>query len=95
MDCCKTKHRDEKEYTDLIHRLNRIEGQIRGIRSMVESDRYCADILTQVSAVNSALNAFSKTLLQSHIKSCVAQDIRQGKDDVLEELCGIVQKLMK
>ena len=89
------KVRDEKEYKDLIHRLSRIEGQVRGIREMVESDRYCVDILTQVSAIQSALNSFNKVLLSSHIKSCVVEDIRQGKEGAVDELCKTIQKLMK
>ena len=93
--CGKMKHREEKEYTDLIHRLNRMEGQIRGIRSMVEEDRYCVDILTQVQAVSSALNAFSRTLLSSHIKTCVVEDIREGREESVDELCRTIQKLMK
>ena len=86
--CCrdKKKERSEKEYKDLIHRLNRIEGQIRGIRGMVESDAYCADILVQSAAVNAAVNAFNKELLSSHIRGCVARDIREGKDEVIDEL---------
>ena len=96
-DCCctKTKKRTEKEYTALIHRLNRIEGQIRGIRGMVEKDAYCTDIITQVAAVSAALNAFNKQLLASHIRTCVADDIRAGKDDVIDELVSTLQKLMK
>ena len=76
--CCshKTKERDEQEYKDLIHRLNRIEGQIRGIRGMVERDAYCTDILVQVSAVNAALNSFNKVLLANHIKTCVTRDMK-------------------
>lgn len=92
---CKRKVRDDKEHKDLIHRLNRIEGQIRGIRNMVEEDRYCVDILTQVSAIQSALNSFNKNLLSSHIKSCVVEDIRSGNDEVVDELCKTMQKLMK
>ena len=96
-DCCctKTKKRAEEEYTALIHRLNRIEGQIRGIRGMVEKDAYCTDIITQVAAVSAALNAFNKQLLASHIRTCVADDIRAGKDDVIDELVSTLQKLMK
>lgn len=95
-NCChKTKKREEAEYKKLINRLNRIEGQIRGIRGMVEKDAYCPDILIQVSAVNAALNAFNKELLSSHIKTCVANDIRNGKDDTIEELVCTLQKLMK
>ena len=93
--CGKRKHRDEKEYKDLIHRLNRVEGQIRGIRAMVEEDRYCVDILTQVQAVSSALNAFCRTLLSNHIKTCVVEDIRDGKEESVDELCKTIQRLMK
>lgn len=92
---CKRKVRDEEEYKDLIHRLNRIEGQIRGIRNMVEEDRYCVDILTQVSAIQSALNSFNKNLLSSHIKTCVVDDIKSGDEEVVDELCKTIQKLMK
>ncbi len=95
--CCthRKKKRSEKEYKDLIHRLNRIEGQVRGIRKMVEDDVYCTDILIQVSAVNAALNSFNKELLGNHIRTCVAQDIRDGKDETIEELVNTLQKLMK
>lgn len=95
-NCChKTKKRDDEEYKKLINRLNRIEGQIRGIKGMVEKDAYCPDILIQVSAVNSALNSFNKELLASHIKTCVANDIRNGKDETIDELVLTLQKLMK
>lgn len=94
-NCNRTKQRDEKEFKDLLNRLNRVEGQIRGIRNMVEEDRYCVDILTQVSAVQSALNSFNKVLLSNHIKSCVVEDIRNGKEEAVDELCGTIQKLMK
>ena len=94
--CCgKTTARSEEERKKLIHRLNRIEGQIRGIRGMVEKDVYCADILTQSAAVNAAVNAFNKELLASHIRGCVARDIREGKDEVIDELVATLQKLMK
>ena len=94
--CChRTKQREPAEYTKLIHRLNRIEGQIRGIRGMVEKDAYCTDILVQVAAVNAALNAFNKELLSNHIKTCVAQDIRDGKDETVDELVATLQRLMK
>ena len=94
--CChKTKKRSETEAKDLITRLNRIEGQIRGIRGMIERDAYCVDVLTQVSAASSALNSFSKVLLASHIKTCVAQDIREGKDETVDELVSTLQKLMR
>jgi len=96
-DACyvRHKHREDPEYQDLVHRLNRIEGQVRGLQSMLQDERYCVDILTQVSAVQSALNAFSKTLLAQHIKTCVAPDIRQGNDEVIDELCMVLQKLLK
>lgn len=89
------KHREEKEYKDLVNRLNRIEGQVRGIKGMVENDVYCVDILTQVSAVQSALNSFNKVLLGNHIKSCVVSDIREGKEEAVDELLEITKKLMK
>ncbi len=89
------KKRDEKEYKDLINRLNRIEGQIRGIKNMVENSVYCPDILTQVSATRSALGSFSKVLLSNHIKSCVKNDIREGNDEVVDELVELLQKMMK
>ena len=95
--CCshKTKERTEKEYKDLIHRLNRIEGQIRGIKGMVEKDVYCTDILVQVAAVNAALNSFNKVLLANHIKTCVTRDIKEGKEETVDELVTTLQKLMK
>ncbi len=93
--CCRTKVRDEKELKDLIHRLNRVEGQIRGIKGMLEKDAYCIDILNQVSAANSALNSFTKVLLSNHIKSCVADDVREGNDEKLDELVQTLQKFMK
>ena len=93
--CCKTKERPEKEFKDLIHRLNRIEGQVRGIKSMVEKDAYCPDILVQTAAVNAALNSFSRTLLSNHIHTCVVNDIREGRDEVVDELMATLQKLMK
>lgn len=94
--CChKTKERTPEEYKSLINRLNRIEGQIRGIRGMVEKSAYCTDILVQVSAVNAALNAFNKELLSSHIKTCVADDIKNGKEETVDELVATLQKLMK
>ncbi len=95
--CCshKIKERSEKEYKDLIHRLNRIEGQIRGIKGMVEKDAYCTDILIQVAAVNAALNSFNKVLLANHIKTCVIKDIKEGREETVEELLLILQKLMK
>ena len=94
-NCCRTKHRSDKEMKDLIHRLNRIEGQIRGIRSMVEEERYCVDILTQVSAVRSALTSFNRILLEQHIRTCVVEKIQQGEEEVVDELCDVVQKLLR
>ena len=94
--CCeKKKTRSEKEYKDLITRLNRIEGQVRGIKKMVESDAYCTDILVQVSAANAALNSFNKVLLSNHIRTCVANEIREGKEETIDELVTTLQKLMK
>ena len=94
--CChKTKERSDKEYQDLLHRLNRIEGQVRGIKGMVERDVYCTDILVQVAAVNAALNSFNKVLLANHIRTCVARDIREGKEETIDELVVTLQKLMK
>ena len=93
--CCRTKHREDEEYKDLIRRLNRIEGQIRGIRAMVEEERYCADILTQTSAAGAALNAFQRKLLENHMKSCVVEDIREVREGAAEELCDLIRKLMK
>ena len=95
-DCCmRTKKRSEEEYKDLIHRLNRVGGQIRGIKGMLEKDAYCVDILNQVAAANSALNSFTRVLLENHMRSCVAEDIREGRDDKLEEVLKTLQKLMK
>ena len=95
-ECCqKRKERTEKEYRDLINRLSRIEGQVRGIKRMVENNAYCTDILIQVSAVNAALNSFNKELLANHIRTCVARDIREGKEETIDELVTTLQKLMK
>lgn len=93
--CSKTKERTPKEQQDLMNRLNRIEGQVRGIRRMVERNAYCTDILTQVAAATSALNSFNRELLASHIRTCVADDIRDGKDEVIDELVQTLQRLMK
>ena len=93
--CHKTKVRDDKEYKDLLNRLNRIEGQIRGIKGMVERDAYCPDILIQVAAANAALNSFNKVLLANHIKTCVTTDIKDGKEETVDELVKVLQKLMK
>ncbi|MCU6762445.1 metal-sensing transcriptional repressor [Brotonthovivens ammoniilytica] len=96
-ECClhKTKERSDEEYKKLIHRLNRIEGQIRGIKGMIEKSAYCTDILVQSSAVTAAVNAFNRELLASHIRSCVAEDIREGRDETLDELIDTLKKLMK
>ena len=91
----KKKERSEKEYKDLLNRLSRIEGQIRGIRRMVENDAYCPEILVQVSAANAALNSFNKVLLANHIRTCVAEDIRTGNEETVDELVATLQKLMK
>ena len=91
----KTKERSEKEYKDMINRLSRIEGQIRGIKGMVEKDVYCTDILVQVAAVNAALNSFNRVLLANHIKTCVTQDILNGKEETVDELVNTLKKLMK
>ncbi len=94
-DCCRHKHREEAEYTALINRLSRIEGQVRGVRGMVESEAYCTDILTQVSAIQSALSAFSRELLGSHIRTCVVEDIQNGHLEVVDDLLVTIQKLTK
>lgn len=97
--CChcsqRKKDRSPEEYKKLIHRLNRIEGQICGIKGMVENNAYCPDILIQSAAVNAAINAFNKELLANHIRTCVADDIRNGKDEAIDELVVTLQKLMK
>ena len=89
------KHREAAEYDALIRRLNRIEGQVRGVRGMVEKDAYCTDILVQVSAIQSALSAFSKELLSNHIHTCVVQDIQDGKLEVVDELMSTIQRMMR
>ena len=91
----RTTSLSQKEHRDLLNRLSRIEGQVRGIRGMVEKEAYCPDIVIQVSAVNAALNSFNKVLLASHIKECVTQDILNGKGDTVDELVDTMQKLMK
>ena len=97
-ECCcstRTKKRSPEEFKILSNRLNRIEGQIRGIKKMLENNAYCPDILIQVSAVNAALNSFNKVLLAEHINSCVVNDIKDGKTEPVGELVEILQKLMK
>jgi DNA-binding FrmR family transcriptional regulator len=93
--CCRKKARSEKEVKDLMNRLRRIEGQVRGIQRMVENDSYCPDIITQVAAVNAALNSFNKVLLGEHIRTCVSEDVRMGNSEKVDELVGLLQKLMK
>ena len=97
-NCCyihKSKERTSEEVKDLICRLNRIEGQIRGIKGMVERGAYCPEILTQVSAAQAALNSFNKVMLAGHIRGCVADDIRSGNDEAINEFVNVIQKLMK
>ena len=93
--CERMKQRSEEEKRALVNRLSRIEGQIRGIRTMVEKDAYCPDILTQASAVSAAINGFAKVLLSEHIRTCVAEDVRKGNDAIIDELLGTLQKWMK
>lgn len=93
--CQKTKHRTDEEIRTLQNRLSRIEGQVRGVRGMVERDAYCVDILTQVAAISAALNAFNRELLANHIRTCVATDLKEGRDEVVDELLETLQKLMK
>ena len=95
-ECChKTKERSEKEYKDMMNRLSRIECQIRGIKGMIEKNAYCPEILIQVAAANAALNSFNKLLLANHIRTCVAEDIRNGRDETIDELVVTIQKLMR
>lgn len=93
--CEKNTHRTDEEKKKLINRLNRIEGQVRGIRGMIEKDAYCADVLVQSAAVNAAINSFNKDLLSRHIHSCVVRDIKDGDEEVIDELMKLITKLMK
>ena len=94
--CChKTKHRSDEEVKKLLNRLSRIEGQIRGIRGMIEKDAYCTDVLTQSAAVTAAMNAFNREILAEHIRTCVVRDIQNGDEEVIDELVQTIQKLMK
>lgn len=97
--CCggnaKKTERAEKDKKKLVNRLSRIEGQIRGIKKMIENDAYCNDVLIQSAAVDAAINAFNRELLSNHIHSCVVRDIREGKDEVVDELMVTLQKLIK
>ena len=99
MDCCcchqKTKHRSPEEQRSLINRLSRIEGQVRGLRDMLQKDAYCTDILAQSAAAGAALNAFNRELLSTHIRTCVAEDIKAGKGETLDDLLATLQKLMR
>jgi len=95
LHCAKKTARDAEDRKRLMNRLKRIEGQVRGLQNMLEQDSYCADILTQSAAVKAAINAFNRDLLALHIRGCVARDIRNGNDAVIDELTEIVQKLMK
>ena len=94
---CGTRHKERtaEEQKKLLVRLKKAEGQIRGIEKMVEENIYCPDILVQVSAVTSALNSFNKELLACHIRSCVSEDIRNGKEEAIDEFVKVMQKLMK
>ena len=91
----KKKFRSESEYKSLINRLNRIEGQVRGVRGMIENDAYCIDVLTQVAAIGSALRSFSEELLENHIKNCVVSDIKKGNDEVVDELLKTLGRFLK
>ncbi len=94
--CChKIKSRTENEYKSLMNRLNRIEGQVRGVKRMLEESAYCTDIITQVAAINAALNSFNKELLSNHIRTCVTDDIKAGKTETVDDLLNTLQKLMR
>lgn len=97
ISCCAMRHKDrtEDETRQLLNRLSRIEGQVRGVKGMVEKNAYCPDILMQVSAITAALNAFNRELLATHVRTCVAEGVRRGEDEKLEELVAVMQKLMK
>ena len=95
--CCseRRKKRDQSEYKDLINRLSRIEGQVRGIKRMLEEDCYCIDIMRQVSATTSALNSFNRIMMSNHLRSCVVNDLKEGNEETIEELLEALQKMMK
>ncbi|MCR4709393.1 MAG: metal-sensing transcriptional repressor [Clostridiales bacterium] len=93
--CCRTKERSDKEFKDLMNRLKRIEGQVKGVQRMLEENAYCPDIMVQVAAINSALNSFNKVLLAEHLKTCVVDDIKAGREDTIEELTETLKKVMK
>ena len=92
---CKKTQRDPEEVRKLLNRLSRMEGQIRGIRNMLENDAYCNDILIQSAAVTAAMNAFNRELIASHLRTCVKRDLREGNDEIIDELVATLQKLMK
>ena len=89
------KHRETDEYQKLKNRLNRIEGQVRGVKKMVEDERYCVDIITQVAAIRAALDSFNRQLLEAHIHTCVVEDIKNDKAESVDELCQLIGKMMK
>ena len=94
--CCGRKTlRSDDEQRKLINRLNRIEGQIRGIKGMIEKNAYCIDVLTQSAAVTAAVDSFNRELLDAHVRTCVANGIREGNDEVIDELRDVLKKLMK
>ncbi len=93
--CCRTKERSDKEFKDLMNRLKRIEGQVKGVQRMLEDNAYCPDIMVQVSAINSALNSFNKVLLAEHLKTCVVDDIKAGREETIQELTDTLQKVMR
>ena len=93
--CHKKKERSEEEYKKLMNRLNRVEGQIRGLKRMLENDAYCPDILIQAAAASAALNAFNRELLSNHIHTCVVNDIKEGKEETVDELVDTIYKMMR
>ena len=93
--CCRTKERSDKEFKDLMNRLKRIEGQVKGVQRMLEDNAYCPDIMVQVSAINSALTSFNKVLLAEHLKTCVVDDIKAGREETIAELTETLQKVMR
>ena len=92
--CEKKTFRTDEQKKTLAHRLNRIEGQVRGLQAMLEKDAYCNDILVQTSAVLAALRAFDRELLRAHLHGCIARDIREGRDETLDELADTLGRLM-
>jgi len=91
----KKRIRTEEEKKTLCTRLNRIEGQVRGIKKMIESDSYCIDVLTQVSAAQAALTSLSRIIIDSHIRNCVVKGVEEGNEQVLDELMDTLKKFMK